>query len=112
MKNAESFQYTLVETASTIRPSATSLSATIAPRVVPQVAPTRRADVSKRAAHEAAALAQVRATTARHGRLPHLFDEVGGVRRGRVGVTVVADVGVDVEVVEEDEGLRKRVRIG
>ena len=70
---------------------------------VPDVAVHRGGDVAVRVAHLAAALAQVAPAAAAVVGRPDLLDEVGGIRAGRVRVAVVADLGVDVEVVEQHE---------
>src|SRR6266571_3229357 len=67
---------------------------------VPDVALGGGGDVAVGVAHGPAALAQVAASALSVVHRPHLLHEVGGVCRGREGVTVVADLGVHVEIVE------------
>ena len=80
-------------------------------REVPQVALGRRREVAVVVADLVAALAQVEPAAVAVERRPQLLDGVGGVRRGREGVAVVADLGVDVEVVEQHELARDRVGV-
>ncbi len=65
--------------------------------------------VAVRVPHDAAALAQVRRATARVVGRPELLDDVGGVRAHAPRVAVVADLGIDVEVVEDSKFASQRV---
>ena len=78
---------------------------------IPDVAVHRGGDVAVRVAHLAAALAQVAPAAAPVVGRPDLLDEVGGVGPRRVRVAVVADLGIDVEVVEQDELPRDGMRV-
>ena len=79
---------------------------------VPEVARRRRGDVAVGVSIRTAALRKVLAAASAVVRGPELLGGVGRVGAGREGVAVVADFGVDVEVVEEDEVARQGVRVG
>src|SRR4051794_36303461 len=78
---------------------------------IPDVAVRRRRDVAVLVAHLTATFAEVHAAAACVVRRPDLFDEIRGVGAQRERVTVVADFGIDVEIVERDELPRERVRV-
>ena len=78
---------------------------------VPDVAVGGGGEVPVVVADLVAAFAQVEAAALAVERRPQLLDGVGRVGRGRVGVAVVADLGVHVEVVEQHELARDRVGV-
>ena len=80
-------------------------------REVPDVAVARRRQVAVRVAIAVAAFAEIHAAAPAVVGRPQLLDHVGGVGAGRERVAVVADLGVDVEVVEQHELARQRVRV-
>ena len=78
---------------------------------VPDVAVGGGGEVAVVVADLVAAFAQVEAAALAVERRPQLLDGVGRVGRGRVGVAVVAHLGVHVEVVEQHELARDRVGV-
>ncbi len=79
---------------------------------VPDVALRWRRKIPERIALPATTFAEIDAAALSVVGRPDLFDGVGRVRARREGMAVVADFGVDVEVVEQDELANERVRIG
>src|SRR5205085_1979561 len=58
-----------------------------------------------------AALAQIQGAATGVIRGPELLDQIGGVGAGRPGMSVVADFGIDVEIVEDAELAGQRMRV-
>ena len=79
---------------------------------VPDVSQRGRVEVAVRVAHLSASLGEVGTAAVGIVHRPDPFDGVGRVGARRVGVAVVADLRVHVEVVEQHELAGERVRIG
>ena len=78
---------------------------------VPQIAVHRRGEVAVRVSQRSAAFRQVRRAAARVIRRPEFFDHIGRVGGHRELVAVVADLRVHIEVIEDAELARERVRV-
>ena len=78
---------------------------------VPDVAERRGREVAVVAADLVPALAQVRCAAVPVVGRPQLLDHIGRVGGHRERMTVIADFGIDIEVVEQRERARKRMRV-